>query len=114
MSLKPGIGYPALDKIQELMKLPAFAQMLHLDGDVPAFLRHGPRLMPFGRYLRVKLRELLDVGCDMDAFYRDIKAKYHEALSFGNTLLEQNDIQTGSRIAQVERRYKIFNTRNSL
>ena len=112
MSLKPGIGYPALDKIVELMKLPAFRRLLKLNDDVPASLRHGPRLMPFGRYLRNKLRELLDTGGDLDAFYQDVKEKYREALAFGQTLLEKNDADNGSRIAQLERRYKIFNKRN--
>lgn len=114
MSLKPGIGYPALDRITELMKMPAFAKMLDLDGDVPAFLRHGPRLMPFGRYLRNKLRELMDTGGDLDAFYKDVKARYKEALAMGQTLLEKNEADTGNRISQIERRYRIFNNRIAL
>lgn len=114
MSLKPGIGYPALDKITELMQMPAFAKMLQLDGDVPAFLRHGPRLMPFGRYLRNKLRELMDTGGDLDAFYIDVKARYNDALAMGQTLLEKNESDTGNRISQMERRYKIFNNRSAL
>lgn len=111
MSLKPGIGYPALDKIHELLKIPAFARMIHLQDDVPSALRHGPRLMPFGRYLRNKLRELMDTGGDLDAFYKDVRQKYQEAVSMGETLLERHENENSGRIAQVERRYRIFNNR---
>lgn len=112
MSLKPGIGYPALDKIVELIELPAFRSLLKLNEDVPSSLRHGSRLLPFGRYLRNKLRELLETGGDLDAFYKDVKEKYREALAFGQTLLEKNDADNGSRVTQLERRYKIFDKRN--
>lgn len=112
MSLKPGIGYPALDKILELLKIPAFARMIRLQDDVPSALRHGPRLMPFGRYLRNKLRELMDTGGDLDAFYKDVRQKYQEAVSMGETLLERHENENSGRIAQVERRYRIFNNRD--
>lgn len=112
MSLKPGIGYPALDKIHELLKIPAFARMIRLQDDVPSALRHGSRLMPFGRYLRNKLRELMDTGGDLDAFYKDVRQKYQEAVSMGETLLERYENENSGRIAQVERRYRIFNNRD--
>ena len=112
MSLKPGIGYPALDKILELLKIPAFARMIRLQDDVPSALRHGPRLMPFGRYLRNRLRELMDTGGDLDAFYKDVRQKYQEAVSMGETLLERHENENSGRTAQVERRYRIFNNRD--
>lgn len=114
MSRRPGIGYPALDKVAELMKVPAFRKLIRIDDDVPAGLMHGKRMMPFGRYLRNKLRELLDTGGDLDAFYKDVKEKYRDALSLGQTLLEKQESDTGNRIAQIERRYKIFNRRNAI
>lgn len=114
MSLKPGIGYPALNRIQELMKIPAFLKLIRLQDDVPSALMHGRRLMPFGRYLRNKLRELLETGGDLDAFYSDVRQRYVDALSLGKTLLEKQESDTGARLAQIERRYKIFNKRNSI
>lgn len=114
MSLKPGIGYPALDKIHELMKIPAFMKMIRLQDDVPSVLLHGKRALPFGRYLKNKLRVLLDTGGDLDAFYKDVKDRYREALAMGQTLLEKQETDTGNRIFQVERRYKIFNKRNAI
>lgn len=112
MSRRPGIGYPALDKIHELMKIPAFLKMIRLQDDVPSVLLHGRRAMPFGRYLKTKLRELMDIGGDLDAFYRDVKDKYREALAMGQTLLEKHETDTGNRVIQLERRYRIFNRRN--
>lgn len=114
MSRRPGIGYPALDKVAELMKVPAFRKLIRIDDDVPAGLMHGKRMMPFGRYLRNKLRELLDTGGDLDAFYKDVKENYRVALSLGQTLLEKNESDIGNRVAQLERRYKIFNKRNAI
>ena len=114
MSLKPGIGYPALDKIHELMKIPAFMKMIRLQDDVPSVLLHGKRALPFGRYLKTKLRALLDTGGDLDAFYKDVKDRYREALAMGQTLLEKQETDTGNRIFQLERRYKIFNKRNTI
>lgn len=112
MSLKPGIGYPALDKVHELMKIPAFMKMIRLQDDVPSVLLHGRRAMPFGRYLKGKLRELMDTGGDLDAFYKDVKARYVEALAMGQTLLEKQEADTGNRLSQLERRYRIFNNRS--
>lgn len=114
MSLKPGIGYSALDKIQELMKIPAFMKMIRLQDDVPSVLLHGRRAMPFGRYLKNKLRELMDTGGDLDAFYKDVKDKYREALAMGQTLLEKQETDTGNRLSQLERRYRIFNKRDTI
>lgn len=112
MSLKPGIGYPALDKVVELMKVPAFRKLIRINDDVPSSLLHGKRMMPFGRYLRNKLRELLDTGGDLDAFYSDVRQRYIAALSLGQNLLEKHESDSVNRVAQIERRYKIFNNRN--
>lgn len=53
MSLKPGLGAPAMDAVASAM-----IQTLSLDpeSDVPSHLRHGKFLMPLGRYLRQQLR----------------------------------------------------------
>lgn len=56
MSLRPGIGADAMHEVaSQLMSF-------NLDtsqADVPSALRHGKRLLPLGRYLRVKLRRLI-------------------------------------------------------
>lgn len=57
MSLKPGIGAPALEKILDIMTSPQGACLLQ-HGDVPYVLRHGSKILPLGRYMRSKLREM--------------------------------------------------------
>lgn len=54
MSLKPGIGMSAMHEVA--------SQLLRLSYDsidVPVGLRHGPSVLPLGRYLRSALRELI-------------------------------------------------------
>lgn len=55
MSLKPGIGYMAMHDVAD-----AFLSfdLEGSQGDVPSALRHGTRLLPLGRYLKGKLREM--------------------------------------------------------
>ena len=114
MSRKPGIGYPALDSVLELMDNLHFVRLLHLENDVPSGLRHGSKFFPFGRYLRNKLRELMDTGGDLDAFYKDVRTNYREATLLGKTLLEKLDDESRQRIRQVEARSRIFNSRNAI
>lgn len=55
MSLRPGIGYGALDEItQTLMKYNLDDEML-----TPTQLGHGKRFRPLGRYLRSKLSDMI-------------------------------------------------------
>lgn len=61
MSLKPGIGGDAMWDVASTI----LAFGLDEKGDVPAQLRHGPKLMPLGRYLRRRLRTY--VGKDASA-----------------------------------------------
>lgn len=51
MSKKPGLGVGMMDEVAStLMSTETLGE------DVPAFLRHGKKLMPLGRYLRQQLR----------------------------------------------------------
>lgn len=62
MSLKPGIGATAMADVADvLMRF----NLVDPQGDVPSSLRHGPRIMPLGRYLRQVLRQ--NVGMDKKA-----------------------------------------------
>lgn len=55
-SNRPGIGFHAMhDVASELMRLDLDASQ----ADVPSALRHGSRLLPLGRYLTHKLREMV-------------------------------------------------------
>lgn len=56
MSLKPGIGFYAMDDVaSELLRYDLHQRM----ADVPSTLRHGPRERPLGRYLTRRLRALV-------------------------------------------------------
>lgn len=61
MSLKPGIGGDAMWDVASTL----LAFGLDEKGDVPAGLRHGPKILPLGRYLRRRLRTY--VGKDAGA-----------------------------------------------
>lgn len=56
MSNRPGIGYSAMHDVADTF-------LRYGDGelDVPAVLRRGNKLFPYGRYLKGKLREMVDV-----------------------------------------------------
>lgn len=55
MSLRPGIGALSLQPVIESLQR---YRTVESEGDVPAGLRHGSSVMPLGRYLREKLREV--------------------------------------------------------
>ena len=62
MSNRPGIGYDALYELASSILADTTWSSLNLDtpqGDVPVTLRHGARLLPLGRYMRIKLRKLI-------------------------------------------------------
>lgn len=56
MSLRPGIGFSALWEIAN--KLLEYELDVSMD-DVPLALRHGPKQLPLGRYLRMRLRTMI-------------------------------------------------------
>lgn len=59
MSLRPGIGAPAMSDISDVLRTP-YAQMeIDAIGDVPGILHSGNKKMPLGRYLRRVLRKQL-------------------------------------------------------
>lgn len=54
MSLRPGVGALSMDQVATVL------QKFNLEdsrADVPSVLRHGTRLMPLGRYLKLRLRK---------------------------------------------------------
>lgn len=115
MSLRPGIGYPALDKVMELMERPDFAEYILKLGDVPAALRHGARLLPFGRYLKDKLRKLMETGDSLDTFYRQIRdewLKYKDTTfeDFSRYLTAKDD----QKYRQIKWREKAFRKRSAV
>lgn len=80
MSLRPGIGAPALDDVAgSLLKAHGGSMEPGDIGDVPSTLRTGGRLYPVGKYLRGKLRE--KIGWEKKAPEAVVRAMEVEARS---------------------------------
>lgn len=60
MSLRPGIGAPAIATVGHYLESRHGWDVIESRGDVPDVLRHGRRNMPLGRYLRQRLRAALE------------------------------------------------------
>lgn len=117
MSLRPGIGHPALHEIaSEIMRF----DLEKTEDDVPSGLRHGSSVFPLGRYLRRKLRLMvgLDEHCPdavLDKMAEEMLPLWEAAFStprvagarenfFKTLLVEQDD----ARVAQIEARNRIY------
>lgn len=122
MSNRPGIGYSALHEIaSELMRY----DFEKTEDDVPTGLRHGPKVLPLGRYLRRKLR--LMCGLDetapqkvLDKMAEEMRPLYEAAFNtprdgprenFFRSLLIDLD---SPRVTQMEARQRIYKERKSL
>jgi hypothetical protein len=62
MSLKPGIGAPALPTIRDMLWTDHGSELMHENGDVPGTIKIGGTTVLLGSYLREKLRK--EVGLD--------------------------------------------------
>lgn len=114
MSRKPGLGYPALADVVRLLDNPQFQEFLRIKGDVPDGLRHGQSFFPFGRFLADKLRRLMDMTGDIDAFIREMRAKYVEAKFQNKELSEFLIDESRQKNRQIESRFKLYSKGGSL
>lgn len=122
MSLRPGIGHDALHEIASVMMEYALDER---SDDVPSSLQHGKKLLPLGRYLRRRLRELL--GRDpktpeaaLARFTEELRDLFESsrvaptpearALVFKNSLIDADS----QRVAAMESRQLIFKQRKVL
>lgn len=60
MSLRPGIGAPAVTGVAGYLQNREGWDDIQRRGDVPNVLRHGRKILPLGRYLRERLRAALE------------------------------------------------------
>lgn len=121
MSRKPGIGADAVKPVAEAMG----GELIN--DDVPMVLRHGKKLMPLGRYLRIKLREAYGLS-EVNVPKEVLKAVQKEMLRVqeehvqkevqkGKTIQEAYRSLIDERIQKVlntESRYKIFGKKGNL
>lgn len=64
MSLRPGIGASAMVDVASALNDREGAAEVNRLGDVPGLLRHGPKKLPLGRYLKRRLRN--ELGAETD------------------------------------------------
>lgn len=77
MSLRPGIGAPAVPDIARVLDTPFGMGSIDASGDVPVSLQYGRSNVPLGRYLRVKLREALGYAKETP---REVLKAYEERM----------------------------------
>lgn len=118
MSRRPGIAYAAVEQLVDVIRDPQYSHLFQGDKAIPEGLRHGNRLLPFDRYIKDKLCKLLDHDPDIAEFIRDMHLKYVQALHSGkykeNFLTEALLEESEGRNIQIERRFRIFNTRDKI
>lgn len=129
MSLKPGIGAPAVPDIADVLTSPAGCDALARVGDVPHHLLLEKKQLPLGKYLRGKLRETLhfpdkktpqasldEWKAEMQKLHEDHKAtSATKALSkyldkrqhFKQYLIDKN----AQKVLQLETKNKIFSAK---
>lgn len=118
MSLRPGIGAPAIAVLGEAYSDPAAAEALTKDGDVPSVLKHGVSSYPLGRYLRSKLRQEIGMS-DGEApddwsvkASEEMRVMYGDALRASSFNLSQVISQLSEqRLRQVEGKQNIYRSR---
>lgn len=71
MSLRPGIGAPAMTVLRDALNNQTGLTELRQTGDVPRQLRLGRQAIPLARYLRAKLREALELDDSETSNARD-------------------------------------------
>lgn len=114
MSLKPGIGYPALDQIERIVNDDRFRKYFDLQGDVPNGLMHGKKFYPFGRYLKSKLREMMDIEVDPVIFIKEMREAYDAASKGEQTLTEYLLHQDEAKANKQKYMQRIFNKRGQI
>lgn len=116
MSLKPGIGAPAIEELARVIE--EFGDCALDDGDVFKTLQHGKKKLPLGRYLTTKLRKEIGLEDQKEIqFKKFLEEKYEE----GMLLQQQNPTKTQYEealrklkekdqqvIKNIEKRFEIF------
>lgn len=121
MSRMPGLGSGRMFDLVALYKSnAAFRKVLSQTGDVPGIVRCWGRTLFLDRFLKNKLRELLNIEPNPEAYYADVRSQFFDwlnnpgvshATDFYDYLVHQDDQrfkQLQDRIKrQLQRREKI-------
>ncbi len=118
MSRKPGLAYGAVEQLVALMQDSRYAYLFEGNKKIPDGLRHGNRFLPFDRFLKGKICRLLEYDADATEYIHEMHLKYIQALHSGkysgNYLVNALTEESEGRNIQIERRFKIFNTRDKI
>lgn len=123
MSLRPGIGRPAVVNVADVLQKHSGFWSIAREGDVPCSLRHGGRLLPLGRYLRRELRGELGLSKDtpkvaQEAYGKEMRKVCEDALlssenrhkSLGKIIVDMNK----QKCLNMEAKFKIKESRKTL
>lgn len=105
MSLRPGIGAPAVPVLEQALTTDVGAKSLLDTGDVPSAVRHEAKLWPLGRYLRRKLREEIGMDSGEPAALGERRARELQAVlreQGQRALREEKRVQVGRRSAVLD------------
>lgn len=124
MSLRPGIGAPAVPFIADTLTTELGVETIIRTGDVPLALKTGTSNLPLGRYLRRKIREklghretstpkeiLLHLQKEnADILQEELKKPENKSKSIKKIFLDLNK----QKVLNLEARQKIFSKKGSL
>lgn len=102
MSLKPGIGARAADRIGEFYLSQGGAAVLARDWRVGRGIRHGRKIWPLGRYLVNRIKSVSGVD-EESARMREQLEQGRRYLQELDVVIQENEDREGKRL-QVERR----------
>lgn len=117
MSRRPGIGSGAVPAIADALR---HFNLDLTESDVPSALRHGPKILPLGRYLRRLIRK--ELGRDPDTPREALIARSQEMLAvlldekghFSASKLQEFKSQSAAKGQKVEGRYNVFKRRTTI
>lgn len=119
MSLRPGIGYPALSRLAEALQNKDGEGYIERTGDVPQVLRHERRKLPLGRYMRQGLRTALGhefirepIGVALEKTAK-LQAMYQDYVDAEGTasvkgFIQYKEEREKQKIVQMEVKQRIF------
>lgn len=123
MSLRPGIGAPAVSDIVQALQTDLGQREIASRGDVPSVLRQGGRSMPLGRYMRGRIREAIGFRYIGDTPHETFR-RTAELLNMYQSYLLSTEAplsleawkkaQDAQKILRMEVRAKIFSQRSGI
>lgn len=116
MSLKPGIGALAIPDVAAALQNKNGWDEISRLSDVPSALRHGQRVMPLGRYMRIRLRAAMNFADLKESDDAAWKRSAEMLVVYQNYVLEQGSpkgffeyiaTRDTQRVHQMEKKMKI-------